>query len=141
MKPDPLELHCPTCGAPPGQPCRSIRLKPCAPHKDRLPWGYSRDDEAPARGDLPGFGRDLFGAVVRTGPKPKQPALFDARHWFELGYMDKWAGKGRDYHAPDAYQTGFDLAGQDMTDDDRDSNCNPGRAYAQAAVVGIIARN
>lgn len=85
--------------------------------------------------------RDLFGRPIRTGPRPKQAELFSERHWFELGYLDVWRGsytEARGGRAEVAYYLGQQAARRDRQDDDRDSNCNPARAWAQARAVGNV---
>jgi hypothetical protein len=83
---------------------------------------------------------DLFGAPIFESTRAKQPALFPARHWFELGYMDCWRGAHRQrLRVPDAYQYGYEAALRDRQQDDRDSNCDADRAWRQNVAVSNVA--
>ncbi len=85
------------------------------------------------------FGRPIYG----EGPKPRQFGLFPDEHWFHLGYMDCWHGAFDaapcdQERSAYAWHAGYQAAQRDRQQDDRDSNCDPARAFRQAKAVGNV---
>jgi hypothetical protein len=85
---------------------------------------------------------DLFGKPIYETPRARQPELFPDSHWFYLGYQDAWHGQPYSrrhlLRERPAYQYGYEAGRRDRAQDDRDANCQPDRAWAQARAVGNV---
>jgi hypothetical protein len=86
---------------------------------------------------------DLFGRPLFDAPRAKQPPLFDARHWFGLGYRDAATGvrpapgqRGYAENLP-AYVEGIEAGRRDLAAG-RHGEEGEARAWAQAKAVGNV---
>jgi hypothetical protein len=85
---------------------------------------------------------DLFGRPIYESAPARQLELYPDWHWFYLGYQDAWHGQPLSrrhlMRERPAYGYGYQVGRRDRQDDDRDSNCNADRAWAQARAVGNV---
>jgi hypothetical protein len=89
------------------------------------------------------MGTDLFGRPIYDSPPARQPPLFDARHWFGLGYRDAKSGvrpapgqRGYAENLP-SYVEGIEAGRRDLAAGQH-SDEGEARAWARARVVGNV---
>jgi hypothetical protein len=84
---------------------------------------------------------DLFGRPIYDGGPVRQPALFDARHWFGLGYADAQRDPDRDpatFPADEAYRHGFEAGRRDLQAGAYSRPEGEQRAWDRNRVVGNV---
>jgi hypothetical protein len=81
--------------------------------------------------------RDLFGQPIYDAPKARQPELFDARHWFEVGYREapNVEAVANDVHT--AYLVGYEAGRRDLVDG-RHGAEGEARAWRANVTVGNV---